>query len=251
MVPIIVCWLVSIVLIVRQPAGSWKAAVAGSIWLLLGGLLVLGLGWFWLWQTGALPYFMDIMLHWSLEYRSQVVNMFPDNPGLFFSHQFFPFNLASGIAVCLCGILLAQGLRSRALPVRETMLAAVFAGWLVQAGFIQHCQTYVLLPHIFLALGLVFGWKWPQWPAWVDYAVAVAVVAALLFYNPLFQLNRLALWPRCWSEGSSPALHDELALSKPINWVLGRHVLGRAHQRPARRERPLREAGRWKRCDRW
>src|SRR5262249_37548040 len=36
--------------------------------------------------------------------------------------------------------------------------------------------------------------------------------------HPMLRTERLSLWPRCWREGSTPALKDRLALTNLVTW---------------------------------
>jgi hypothetical protein len=46
---------------------------------------------------------------------------------------------------------------------------------------------------------------------------AVYLLAAACLH-PLQRADRLECWPRCWREGSTPALKDRLALTHVANW---------------------------------
>jgi hypothetical protein len=104
----------------------------------------------------------------------------------------------------------------------RSLLAAMYVAWLLQATFIQKQLIYQMAPTVFLGLALVAA-TWNEWPWWMRWrrrrwAVGYLMVAAFLFAavlaHPIWYMDRLALWGRCWGEGSSADLRDALTLEK-------------------------------------
>jgi hypothetical protein len=92
-------------------------------------------------------------------------------------------------------------------------LAAFYLGWLVQAAYLQKPYEYVLASILPLALTVVAGYRWRlRWPA-LCWTIGAACAALALVRHPLLQPSRLAVWGRCWQEGSTPELRDRLKLT--------------------------------------
>ncbi len=63
--PALACWLVGLFQVRRARTGAWRSLTADALGLLTGGVLAGALGLFWLWRSGAWPYFWDILLVWN------------------------------------------------------------------------------------------------------------------------------------------------------------------------------------------
>ena len=120
------------------------------------------------------------------------------------------------------------------------LLAGLYLGWLLQSFTLQHLFDYIHVPELLLAIaicgrflpGLLRGAmktaaksvttveaiettptdSAPRHSAeafrWTPGVVAFLLLAALT--NPAFRGDRLAVWPLCWSEGSSPRVKTAL-----------------------------------------
>src|SRR5262249_48830290 len=92
-------------------------------------------------------------------------------------------------------------------------LSAFYLGWLVQAMFLQRPQDYVMITTIFPATMLVASALQIEWkPSRRGPALLVFGVTAIILTLGL-RPECGAMWVRCWREGSTPALQDELALN--------------------------------------
>ncbi|HET6574129.1 MAG TPA: hypothetical protein VFG68_11035 [Fimbriiglobus sp.] len=218
-VPAFAVWLVSAVSIYR--AAGWRRALADALGLLVSGLLAGGLGVLWLVRSGAWPYFVDVFTNWNPEYVAQTWVELPDRPLRTFEY-FPPWSLLHLAAVPLA----VAGLRGTR-PARA-VLGALYLGWLLQALVLQKGLDYVHVPETLLAMAVLAGHRWAVgFPFLVWFAVtgvalnltgtgpAVAsfnrwIPAVRLERHPLADPAVLAVWPRCWREGSTPELRDRL-----------------------------------------
>jgi hypothetical protein len=109
-------------------------------------------------------------------------------------------------------------------------------GWWLQANWLQRQYDYQLAPCVLLALAVLTGYA-PLlaarqaregmssvfdfvWPALAALLPALALATAI--YHPALNPNRLARWPECWRQGSTPALRDALTLDTHFSaptWV--------------------------------
>jgi hypothetical protein len=118
----------------------------------------------------------------------------------------------------------------------RALLAALYLAWLVQAVLTQKAFDYVHTPLTFLAMAVIAGQRWCFGFAYLvwfvlvgllvnvadEFPAAARLVAALeppdspvrayvrLEKHPLADGKIMKLWPRCWIEGSSPELRDQL-----------------------------------------
>jgi hypothetical protein len=114
----------------------------------------------------------------------------------------------------------------------RALLAACYLAWFAQVVLLQKMFDYVHVPLTFLGMALLAGQRWCFGFAylvwfvtvgalvnWADVSPSVArVVNALdpkdshvrLEKHPLATRQVMELWPRCWTEGSSPELRDRL-----------------------------------------
>jgi hypothetical protein len=122
------------------------------------------------------------------------------------------------------------------------LLAIFYLGWLVQVLVFQKRFDYALVPPLFLALTLL-GSRVAQL-SWRHMALAAAGLVVLIPLHQVAmnwyrltpprhwgaypdvlqesrrtlgelsgdQVSRLSLWPRCWKEGASPQVKDDLRL---------------------------------------
>jgi hypothetical protein len=118
------------------------------------------------------------------------------------------------VPLAAMAILRAAAARPGAAPplVAPALLGGLYLGWTVQAAFMQFEFDYQIAPCVFLALAQVACWlagrPGRRW-AWAAF-VAFGLVAIL--WQPALRPGRLALWARCWREGSTDELRDRLTM---------------------------------------
>jgi hypothetical protein len=114
----------------------------------------------------------------------------------------------------------------------QALLAGFYIGWLVQGNFIQYQWDYHAVPPVLLALTFIVGEAWERvrslhfaggswWsirsslgsvilrPA-VGWVILAGLVGLVVARQPLLYPKRLSLWGRCWSEGSTGEIQDQL-----------------------------------------
>jgi hypothetical protein len=233
--PALACWLVAAVTTGRADAPRRVAVVAMDTGgLLLGGLLAGALGCAWLLQSGTWPYFWETVLHTNRGYYTNLT-AFPA-PWRIRDMLMgrWPWGLAYILTVPVSAVVLIGWLRSgaRAFPeltpqrtLALVLFAAFFAGWFLQAAFVQMHHEYVMAPLILLSLTFLAGSSWEPRVARLRLLTALLLVVLAVALHPLLSVDRLALWGRCWAEGSSPDLRDRLSLTpvplRPLrpDWV--------------------------------
>jgi hypothetical protein len=225
------CWLAGALLVVRAPGPRLGRLLGDLLGLLLGGLAAGGLGVAWLVASGAWPAFWDIMWHWGRDYYAGQ-SLSQRLPSLYRRvwEDFFPWFLAViaavPIALAALGRAAAAPAPSRRPPsgaAPQALLAGLFLGWLAAALLLQRVWSYVYVPPVLLALTLVAGYAPPRIlrpAAWLAVALFVLLAGRA---HPMLTLPRLALWPRCLWEESTPELRYRLELNQQTDWVaLGR-----------------------------
>ncbi len=96
------------------------------------------------------------------------------------------------------------------LSPRRRVLAALYLGWLLQAAFLQKDHEYVLVPTILLAIPLLAGELARAGNGSVARAALVGVAVVVAASHPLVRTETPRLWLRCWQEGSTAELRDDL-----------------------------------------
>ena len=224
--------------------GGAERIAADFAGLVLGGLLAGAPGVVWMVDTGAWPYFLDIFLHWNPDYLSNAGSVGTRFHTVF--NCFPPWSLLHYAAIPLAFITFWEARlwsRQAREPGRVTnstclflpaaneqtasaraLLAAFYLAWLFQVVFVQKAFDYVHLPLTLIAMAVVAGQRWCFGFAYLLWFVAIGVVAnvvsALLHVvqQPLARREVVELWPRCWSEGSSPELRDRLGQYTHAPW---------------------------------
>lgn len=221
-VPGLVCWLVGALGVQRK-----KRLAVDFGALLIGGLLAGALGVFWLWQTGAWPFFVETLLDWNPRYVQAGKEHWTLPRFIATSYRLFPWILLhlAAVPLAIAWLVRACGAASRhadgALPRRKrykAMFAAFYLAWLVQSFALQHLFDYVHVPAIVLALGALaaadVAHKRSQlWKPAVYVFLLIAVVV-----SPVFRSDRLACWPQCLADGSTPSVRDRLAHLEYPDW---------------------------------
>ena len=210
LVPALAVWLVSL------RSQTRRAAVYDTLALLAGGLLAGAAGSVWLVRTGAWGPMWDVLLNWNQEYyhwswadlwyKVRVATAY-----------FGPFSLLHFAAVPVAVVAVVRRDPNRAL------LAALYLGWLAQATVIQKTFDYAHYPPTLLGLAVLAAHRWPVGPVFLSWCVAAGLVnefagnspwltnlqrlnpvaaRTVLPHHPIARADRLALWVRCWTDGS-------------------------------------------------
>src|SRR5262249_2781552 len=133
--------------------------------------------------------------------------------------------VAPWIALFLLGKAIMRGYASTAVDRARALFASCYIGWLGQAVFLQHPHAYVALPATFLAWTLILAAAASLQARGVRLAIVCGIAGCLgmaAVGHPLLSSQRLALWPRCWREGSNAELRNRLTLTKDVHtpgWV--------------------------------
>lgn len=211
-VPAVCAWLAGGALVVRARP-RWRAVAADSAALLAGGFAVGALTVAWLFQTGNWPFFRESALGvYGREY-------FQRSPGFKLRLEkmlewMWPWSLLQLLAVPVAVAGLCGSVASRSAQTRDQartgaptpLLAAFFLGWFVQANFLQQHYMYHVVPVLLLAIAVLAA------DAWARTGLVCLFSLWALIQHPLLDRDHLALWRRCWYEGSTPALRDALTL---------------------------------------
>jgi hypothetical protein len=222
--PALAVWLAGVLLV--RPGGRARLLMVDAACLLIGGLLVGGAGTIWLWSSGTWPYFWNVLFHWDRDYYGHGPSLLARSRLLYRSLR--PWGWLHFVALPLAARMLRRdstdaregrlSLSERASSFAErkttlVLLAAFYLGWLVQATYLQKPYDYVLASIVPLALIVVAGHRWQGVRPCLRWAALAAFAAAVAVGHPLLQPQRLALWDRCWQEGSTPELRDRLKLA--------------------------------------
>lgn len=232
-VPALVVWLISVMLISRQEPR--RAVLLDLTGLMVGGLLAGAAGVTWLVGTGAWPYFLDVFLNWNPGYLADVLGGTGFRLGRTF-WCFGPWSLLHAAAIPLAMLALWQAwsrrewssawlfapVDSERVAAARALLAGLYLGWFAQAVVLQKAFDYVQVPLLLLAMGVVATHRWAfGFTYFVGYAL-VGVLANLgvgsIQPHPLANREVMELWPRCWREGGSPQLRDQLGHFTDTRW---------------------------------
>jgi hypothetical protein len=215
-VPMLTIWTVSSLLALRLNSRQWKRTILDVVLLLSGGAICAAFWLLWLVFDGGLLHFRDTFL-WAYTYYSTAAS-WPLKLLATFT-QFLPWSLVHLWAVPLSLVLLVragrQALRGAANQPDgrvwiEALYSAFYLAWAFEGTFMQVSWIYHIMPGLFAGLGLLISRLWSKpmsLPGWVAPTAAAGFAIGL---NPLLMPHKLACWPRCFTEGSTPALRDEL-----------------------------------------
>src|SRR5439155_800101 len=130
---------------------------------------------------------------------------------------FGPFSLLHFAAVPVALVAVVRRESNRAI------LAALYLGWLAQATVIQKPFDYAHYPPTLLGLAVLAIHRWPVGPVFLGWCLAAGLlnevagdstvltdlrrsypVASRIAvpHHPIARRDRLALWGRCWTDGS-------------------------------------------------
>jgi hypothetical protein len=163
------------------------------------------------------------MLDWNPEYRTWVAGLSRYARLREWAVGYFPWSLVPVAAVPPAVVTLWRGVVRPQTPVTaaadRALLAGLYLGWLGQAVFLQFPHEYVLAPAVLLAMAVLAAEVRAQTEAVPARSPACAALLLLAVFavlvvlrHPLARPARLALWPRCWQEGSTAQARDALAL---------------------------------------
>jgi hypothetical protein len=259
-VPAFAVWLASAVLLARRE--SPRRVLGDLAALVLGGALAGAAGVAWLVGTGAWPYFREVFLEWNPNYVSDVFAELGNRAVYTFEvfrPWGLIHNLALPLA--LLALWEGRAWSRRAGPPRRVrgtprfyaaagteriaaarvLLAALYLGWVAQAVLFQKGFEYVQVPVLLLGLAVIAAQSWCVGFVYAVWFVFLAVLLNLTslvpphhgpapgfpavrleHYGPLTDPVLLKLWPRCWTEGSSPEMRDRtgqrIDIHCGVNW---------------------------------
>jgi hypothetical protein len=219
-VPALACWSVG-ALTLRRRRGPALLDAGG---LLAGGLLAGGLGLAWLAASDSWHSFWEVLLRWNGDYVGFTYGQYPRWSLLLkWVVLYFPWSLVQVPAVCAALAAVTRAVRGRGTAgpasASRALLSAFYLGWLVQAMFIQRAHMYVMITTVFPAVVLVAGALQTESRPALRRACLLTFVPLAVILTPGLRWERVALWVRCWREGSTPELRDRLALT--AHWAGG------------------------------
>ena len=220
-VPALFVWLAAARLAQSSRRATYRELAIDAGGVVLGGLLVGAVGIAWLVWTGAWSSFVEMQTVWNREYFG--FNAMSGQGGVLYAGlavRFFPWLLIHLAAAPLALKQLVQGRTATA-----TLFAALYLGWFFQSVALQHLFDYVQLPAVMLGFALVFGFLFDPAAETESDARIIArrlftAFAGLCVAFSVYWVGTeaFAAWPRCWTEGSSPAVRDQLARLHKVNW---------------------------------
>jgi len=200
--------------------------------LLVGGLCLGALGIYWMWQSGAWPWFYITFTEWNPEYVTARKAGWQPLRIAQFLYRFYPWFLLHLIAIPLALVSIKEywtlhSKSDRGVPADPGMrdavlLALMYLGWLFQSFAFQHLFDYVHPPSHLLAITMIGGylgshfqncavsWGWKS-------GIAFFLLLVILSF-PAFKPERALLWKTCFLNSSNPQLKAELALLVQVDW---------------------------------
>ena len=212
---------VAMLLIDLRRHKTWKAGFRDIGLVILGGVLAAIPGIVWLIVTGSWPYFWDMMLNWNPEYlatgrtRQSVARV------SMMMQRFYPWWMLHLLAVPLAA---KMAIRFNGTTVDDhtvrlrSILSVVYLAWLLQTFLLQHAMDYIHVPEVILAILVIAAYPWTLDLQLRQVAVCCLLGLALIAAPQVHQ-GRLAVWWRCFSEGSSPEIRSVLATGNYPNWI--------------------------------
>jgi hypothetical protein len=224
-IPVAASWFISSFL--ARGSGEPPGRLVGKYTCAIaGGLAVVCLAALWLLWSGNWPYFWSNNFGgWNEDYYATSESLLERTTHAF--QWFGPWTWLHFVGVPLAVAVCVRAL-GRAWPdgaqVERPVLAALYLGWLFQAVFLQHQLPYQMVPPVLLAITFLAGTPALRGGTyvWLGQIALVVALAWATASHPLFRPSRLAYWRRCWTEGSSPAIRNGLAVEKDLSapdWV--------------------------------
>jgi hypothetical protein len=228
-VPALTTWIVASLLVRGAPVRVGRRVGLDAFGLLIGGLVVGAAGFFWLYRSGAWPYFWQISTDWNKEYYTSQGLTFYLKKWAEIGGHFLPWSLALPVALVLAVVALRRSLprvtasRTSMPGTQQALFAAFFLGWTAQVFFLQRMFDYIYFPAVLLSVAFLSGLSLPnnfrRELAVVIVLVTIIVLAIIVavVLHPL--IWRAGVWTRCWREGSTPELRETLSLDKHVDWA--------------------------------
>jgi hypothetical protein len=229
-VPAVATWLVSWAALHRNPTPRRRDLALDAASVTAGAALIGALCATWLKLSGNWPYFMAaVFSDWNTDYYRSTAGISERLRSIY--EVAWPWGLVQIVAIGLATanlVRLLWGARGK-LQVGHCLLCACYLAWMVQAYFIQRVFLYHIVPTLLLAIGVigaqfsVFSVQFSDGNRAAT-AIRVSAFAAVALFgvwvivkHPLLQSERLAWWPICWRERSSPRVRDALTLAPDRN----------------------------------
>jgi hypothetical protein len=229
--PAVVCWLICALQVRPASARAFGVLALDAGGVLVGGMLTGGVGMALLWWSGSWSAFWDVLLRWDMaEYLHTASAGIPERTWFVFK-LFRPWSFVHVVALLIAAVVVVRVLHRPTSPghsgagggpSQEPLLAGLYLGWFVQANYVQYEFAYHLVPALFLALTLLGGRRWLVGRSRVGGVLVASFGALAAVWHPALDADRLALWGRCWREGSSAEIRNRLAFnSEPMSpdWV--------------------------------
>jgi hypothetical protein len=233
-VPAVLTWLVGAALVLRRRKRALGLVFLDGLATCSGGFLIIGLAAGWLWRSGNWPYFIQAM-EWNDEYFWGSESLMARTERML-KFAFFADPIPMGAihlvavpaAIATIVLTLVRGRWAKADTSREpqpgegghegggsaapALIASFYLAWTIQANYLQRQFDYHMVPAILLGIALLAGQRWFWRSTFVQFIVLPACLIVPAVEHPLFRPFRVALWPRCVCEGSTPQLRDWLGL---------------------------------------
>ena len=226
-VPALCVWIGSC-LMVRQ----YRKLMLDFSGLLLGGLVLGGVGIYWMWQSGAWPWFYETFTEWNPEYVAARKAGWQPLRFAQFLFRFYPWFLLHLVAVPLAFIAIKDYGRVSTendgnSPIESgkrdaILLALMYLGWLFQSFAFQHLFDYVHPPSHLLAITVIGGFLGSRfrhqsltwgWKGGMAFFLLLVVLS-----HPAFKPQRAMLWKTCLLNSSNARLKSQLALLVQVDW---------------------------------
>jgi hypothetical protein len=213
-VPCVVCWLAGARHLRATAPARGRLLALDGVSMFAGGLLAGAAGCAWILASGGWASFWDVMLVWNREYVR-----FDMSEGIGWIYRLGPaVRLAPWPLVHLAAAPMAVGVLWFRDSLARQLLAALYAGWLVQSVLLQHPYDYVHVPALLLGIAVVCQGVVAAPPGLVRSLSLAAMLLGVGLRLPAVTASRLACWGECVREGSSFQLRDRLSLLPRVNW---------------------------------
>jgi hypothetical protein len=215
----IVCLAVSGVMVWRAGRKGALRGLAFDLCGLLSGGMLVGLALLgWVYSSGNWPYFLT-----SARDAPGFEEYYLNTPAWEqriqkLVNRLMPWNLINLVALPTALLILLRWATSpaptgaaRKTIVQHVLLAVAYLAWFTQENFIQHQLDYNMVPPLLMGIALLATQASLLQHRAVRWGFILAVVLLGLWNPPpLLSVHRLALWTRCWSEGSTAELRQRL-----------------------------------------
>lgn len=199
---------------------GWKSWLRDTGLVVTGGVTAAIPGIVWLFVNGAWTHFWEMMLEWNPDYLEAGRQRRSLHRVTLMFQRFHPWGLIHLLAIPLAVISLRSAVirRHAVNEVHRPMLAAVYLAWLIQTFLLQHAMDYIHVPEIILGLCVVAAYPWRIDVSHRRVILAASLLIAIL-NTPHLRPQRLGVWTRCFSEGSSAEVRSELAQGNFPDWI--------------------------------